>query len=106
MWKSRLCRLETKGLAVRKFLDEPAMRGALPIYFGDDISDEPAFAAAREGIPSIGGQTARDAGQVFPARAGRSDRGAFQGGRNDPVSGWARFRVRRCPGPPQGTFPD
>jgi trehalose 6-phosphate phosphatase len=45
-----------KGIAVRKVLDEPAMRGALPIYFGDDISDEPAFAAAREGIPVLVGK--------------------------------------------------
>jgi trehalose 6-phosphate phosphatase len=45
-----------KGIAVRKFLEEPAMRGALPIYFGDDISDEPAFVAAREGIPVLVGR--------------------------------------------------
>jgi trehalose 6-phosphate phosphatase len=44
-----------KGVAVRKFLDEPAMRGALPIYFGDDLSDEPAFAAARKGISVLVG---------------------------------------------------
>ncbi|HSZ19479.1 MAG TPA: trehalose-phosphatase [Candidatus Acidoferrum sp.] len=44
-----------KGAAVRKFLGEPAMRGALPIYFGDDLSDEPAFAAARKGIPILVG---------------------------------------------------
>ena len=44
-----------KGAAVRKFLDEPAMRGALPIYFGDDLSDEPAFAAARKGISILVG---------------------------------------------------
>ena len=45
-----------KGLAVRKFLDDPAMRGALPIYFGDDFSDEPAFAAARKGISILVGR--------------------------------------------------
>ncbi len=44
-----------KGMAVRKFLGEPAMRGALPIYFGDDLSDEPAFAAARKGISILVG---------------------------------------------------
>jgi trehalose-phosphatase len=44
-----------KGVAVRKFLDEPAMRGALPIYFGDDLSDEPAFAAAGKGISVLVG---------------------------------------------------
>lgn len=45
-----------KGLAVRKFLEDPNMRGALPIYFGDDLSDEPAFAAARNGIPVLVGK--------------------------------------------------
>ena len=45
-----------KGMAVRKVLEEPAMRGALPIYFGDDISDETAFAAARNGIPVLVGK--------------------------------------------------
>jgi trehalose-phosphatase len=45
-----------KGVAVRKFLDQPSMRGALPIYFGDDFSDEPAFAAARKGISILVGK--------------------------------------------------
>jgi trehalose 6-phosphate phosphatase len=45
-----------KGTAVRKFLDEPAMRGALPIYFGDDFSDEPGFAATRNGISILVGK--------------------------------------------------
>jgi trehalose 6-phosphate phosphatase len=45
-----------KGVAVRKFLEAPALRGALPIYFGDDFSDEPAFAAARKGISILVGK--------------------------------------------------
>ena len=45
-----------KGAAVRKILGDPAMRGALPIYFGDDLSDEPAFAAARKGITILVGK--------------------------------------------------
>ena len=45
-----------KGLAVRKILGEPAMRGALPIYFGDDFSDEPGFVAAQKGIPILVGK--------------------------------------------------
>lgn len=40
-----------KGLAVRKFLAQPAFRRALPFYFGDDFSDESGFAAVRRGIP-------------------------------------------------------
>jgi trehalose 6-phosphate phosphatase len=45
-----------KGIAVRKFLRQSAMRGALPIYFGDDLSDEPAFAAAGKGVPILVGK--------------------------------------------------
>ena len=45
-----------KGVAVRKFLRKPAERGALPIYFGDDYSDEPGFVAARKGISVLVGK--------------------------------------------------
>jgi len=45
-----------KGLAVRKLLDGPALRGALPIYFGDDFSDESGFAAVRRGISVLVGK--------------------------------------------------
>lgn len=45
-----------KGAGVRRILSEPEWRGALPIYFGDDLSDEPGFAAAREGIPVLVGK--------------------------------------------------
>jgi trehalose 6-phosphate phosphatase len=48
--------LGDKGDAVRRILDEPAMRDALPIYFGDDFSDEPGFAAARKGISVLVGK--------------------------------------------------
>jgi trehalose 6-phosphate phosphatase len=48
--------LGDKGLAARKFLAAPAMRGALPLYFGDDFSDEPAFAAVRRGISVLVGK--------------------------------------------------
>jgi trehalose 6-phosphate phosphatase len=39
-----------KGNAVRHFLANPAQCHALPFYFGDDFSDEPAFDAVRKGI--------------------------------------------------------
>jgi trehalose 6-phosphate phosphatase len=45
-----------KGVAVRKFLSGRGYRGALPVYFGDDFSDEPAFAALRRGIPILVGE--------------------------------------------------
>ena len=52
-----------KGMAVRKFLKRPAMRGALPIYFGDDFSDEPAFEAARSGISVLVGKRRKSRAQ-------------------------------------------
>jgi trehalose 6-phosphate phosphatase len=45
-----------KGAGVRSILSEPKWRGALPIYFGDDLSDEPGFEAARTGIPVLVGK--------------------------------------------------
>jgi trehalose 6-phosphate phosphatase len=44
-----------KGAAVREFLAKPSMRGAFPIYFGDDLSDEPAFAAVERGASVLVG---------------------------------------------------
>jgi trehalose 6-phosphate phosphatase len=45
-----------KGMAVQNILRQAAMRGALPIYFGDDLSDEPAFAAAGKGVSILVGK--------------------------------------------------
>jgi trehalose-phosphatase len=45
-----------KGAAVREFLAKTAMRGALPFYFGDDLSDEPAFIAVRQGVSVVVGR--------------------------------------------------
>jgi len=39
-----------KGYAVRTDLSGASAHAALPIYFGDNLSDEPAFAALRRGI--------------------------------------------------------
>jgi trehalose 6-phosphate phosphatase len=39
-----------KGIAVQQYLATPALRHALPIYFGDDLSDEDAFEAVGRGI--------------------------------------------------------
>jgi trehalose 6-phosphate phosphatase len=39
-----------KGIAVQQFLARPALCHALPFYFGDDLSDEPAFEALCKGI--------------------------------------------------------
>lgn len=43
-----------KGAALRQSL-AGEFRHALPVYFGDDYSDEPAFAAARQGVSVLVG---------------------------------------------------
>ena len=37
-----------KGSAVRRLMQEPIFAAARPLFFGDDVTDEPGFAAARE----------------------------------------------------------
>jgi trehalose 6-phosphate phosphatase len=39
-----------KGAVVRRVLQRPGLRRAVPIYLGDDLSDEAAFRAARHGV--------------------------------------------------------
>jgi trehalose-phosphatase len=57
-----------KGFAVQQFLAKPARCAVLPFYFGDDLSDEPAFKAIGKGI-SI------RVGAARPTRARYSIRG-------------------------------
>lgn len=57
-----------KGIAVNRFLAKPTRCHVLPFYFGDDISDEPAFEAVGKGI-SI------RVGAARPTRARYSIRG-------------------------------
>lgn len=45
-----------KGTALRQSLTGK-FRDALPIHFGDDFSDEPAFAAARQGVSVLVGSS-------------------------------------------------
>jgi trehalose 6-phosphate phosphatase len=37
-----------KGTALRELMAHPPMRGTRPVFLGDDVTDEAAFAAARE----------------------------------------------------------
>jgi len=39
-----------KGIAVQQYLAKPGLCQALPFYFGDDCSDEPAYQAVRDGV--------------------------------------------------------
>lgn len=39
-----------KGTVVRRLLAQPQWRDAMALYFGDDLSDEPAFAAVKRGV--------------------------------------------------------
>lgn len=44
-----------KGKAIRVFLEEPPFQGRLPVFVGDDVSDEPAFAA----VNALGGHSVK-----------------------------------------------
>jgi trehalose 6-phosphate phosphatase len=46
-----------KGATLTRLLARPDLRGALPMYFGNDLSDEPAFAAIRNGFGVIVGSS-------------------------------------------------
>ncbi|HEY0648085.1 trehalose-phosphatase [Phenylobacterium sp.] len=80
-----------KGAAVRAFLSEVPFRGSTPIYLGDDLTDEPAFAevAARGGVgilvgrerPTAARARLEDPSEVLAWLAESLQRGAFKLGR-------------------------
>lgn len=56
-----------KGVAVARLMKRPEMSGTTPVFLGDDLTDESAFAAAR----TLGGHGVL----VGPARASAADHG-------------------------------
>ena len=59
-----------KGAVVRRLLRAPALRRAVPVYLGDDISDEAAFRAARRGVTIKVGAATPTAAQYRLATTG------------------------------------
>lgn len=59
----------TKGAALLAFAQLPAFRGRKPVMIGDDVGDEPAFAAAVR----LGGQALRVSGEHFGRDAANLD---------------------------------
>ena len=60
-----------KGEAVRRVLARARLRRALPVYFGNDLSDESAFAAVSHGLAVIVGSVGPTrAHYAIPRRAG------------------------------------
>ncbi len=53
-----------KGTAIRAFLDEPPFKGRLPVFLGDDVTDEAGFAA----VEACGGHTVKVGAGVSRAR--------------------------------------
>jgi len=46
-----------KGATLTRLLARRDLSGAFPMYFGNDVSDEPAFAAVRDGVAVIVGSS-------------------------------------------------
>jgi trehalose 6-phosphate phosphatase len=64
-----------KGAAVRRLLAQPRLRGALAVYFGDDLSDEPGFTAVGRGVAVL-------------VASGRPTRAHYTVGRAAHVAAW------------------
>jgi trehalose 6-phosphate phosphatase len=60
-----------KGATVRQLLRQPALRSAVPIYLGDDFSDEGGFLAARRGVTVKVGKTRPTAAHYRVAGVGQ-----------------------------------
>jgi trehalose 6-phosphate phosphatase len=62
-----------KGVAVANFLDEAPFKGRLPLYIGDDVTDEHAFAV----VNALGGITVRIDGGDTAAQYRTDRQGLF-----------------------------
>lgn len=76
-----------KGKAVRAFLAESPFQGRLPVFVGDDVSDEPAFAA----VNALGGHSVKVGSGPTDARWRLAGVGAV---RRWMASGDARARAK------------
>jgi trehalose 6-phosphate phosphatase len=54
-----------KGIAVRRYLATPSFQDVLPMYIGNDLSDEPGFAAVGNGISILVGEPRRSDAQFL-----------------------------------------
>jgi trehalose 6-phosphate phosphatase len=71
----------TKGSAIRHFMGEPPFAGRLPVFVGDDVTDEDGFRAVNE----LGGWSVRVGNSNTSARMALADVAA--------VTGWLRDLV-------------
>lgn len=69
VWELLPCAVRGKGWAVRKLLGE-RRRPVLPLFVGDDVSDESAFAALPRGITMHVGRSRRTQARFFLRNAG------------------------------------
>jgi len=79
-WELRPCGVD-KGNAVRALMKEPSFAGRIPIFIGDDVTDEDAIAAAQ----AMGGNGLRVADAFGSPAAVRAWLSSFKGATHAPT---------------------